>query len=88
LVFQIPYRYFSRLLVIKVTPIKEKKSGDARILEAASSALPLVLRDMETLESGDVQKEVKVLSKHCQLDIRILEGIALAVVLARQVSVF
>jgi hypothetical protein len=80
------------LLIIKVTPIKEKKSGDARILEdaakAASSALPLVLKAMETLDNDDVQKEVKSLNKHCQLDIRILEGIALAVLLARQVSVF
>ncbi|XP_055998944.1 uncharacterized protein LOC130047614 isoform X5 [Ostrea edulis] len=65
----------------------QKKTGDARILEeaakASSSALPLILNIMSGLSHDDIHKEVEKIQT-VEMDIRILEGIALPTILARQ----
>ncbi|XP_061190558.1 uncharacterized protein LOC133198484 [Saccostrea echinata] len=82
------YKYFSRLFVMKIEKTKhQKNTGDARVLEDAardaSSALPVVLCSLNSVRAADVNKEVANLRSLLKMDIRILEGIALPMVLAR-----
>lgn len=79
------------MFVIKINKTKhQKKTGDAKRLEdaarEASSALPVVLSSLNTVTSADVNKEVENLRSILgSMDIRMLEGIALPMVLARMV---
>lgn len=78
------------MFVLKIEKTKhQKKTGDARRLEdaarEASSALPMVLSALNTVTAADVNKEVENLQSVLRMDIRILEGIALPMVLARMV---
>lgn len=79
------------MFVIKINKTKhQKKTGDAKRLEdaarEASSALPVVLSSLNTVTSADVNKEVENLRSIVgSMDIRMLEGIALPMVLARMV---
>lgn len=79
------------MFVIKIDKTKlQKKTGDATRLEdaarEASSALPVVLSGLNTVTAADVNKEMENLRSILGLmDIRILEGIALPMVLARMV---
>nr|XP_022325825.1 uncharacterized protein LOC111125893 [Crassostrea virginica] len=90
LIFAYFFRYFSRLLVMKINLTGHKKyTGDARRLEdaarEASSALPLILSTLNKVSPAEVHKEVENLQSLLKLDIRIMEGIALPVLLARKV---
>ncbi|XP_062584752.1 uncharacterized protein LOC134246404 [Saccostrea cucullata] len=82
------FRYFSRLFVMKIEKTShQKKTGDAKALEDAardaSSALPVVLCHLNSLTAAEVNKEVENLRPTLKMDIRILEGIALPMALAR-----
>ena len=83
-------RYFSRLLVMKINLTGYKKcTGDARRLEdaarEASSALPFILSTPNTVSPVDVHKEVENLQFLLK---RIMEGIALQILLARKVRYY
>lgn len=78
------------MFVLNIEKTKhQKKTGDAIRLEdaarEASSALPVVLSALNTVTAADVNKEVENLQSVLRMDIRILEGIALPMVLARMV---
>ena len=90
LIFAYFFRYFSRLLVMKINLTGHKKyTGDARRLEdaarEASSALPLILSTLNKVSPAEVHKELENLQSLLKMDIRIMEGIALPVLLARKV---
>lgn len=76
--------------VIKINKTKhQRKTGDARRLEdaarKASSTFPVVLSGLNSVTATDVNKEMQDLQSVLGMDIKILEGIALAMILARMV---
>ncbi|VDI56066.1 Hypothetical predicted protein [Mytilus galloprovincialis] len=85
----IAFRYFSRVLVIKVEPqTKEKRPGDAKVLEdhckLASAAFPIVLNALSTITMEQVHQEtVTMQTKIPAADPRILEGIAYPLCVAK-----
>lgn len=76
--------------MIKINKTKhQRKTGDARRLEdaarEASSTFPVVLSGLISVTAIDVNKEMQTMQSVLGMNIKILEGIALPVILARMV---
>lgn len=76
--------------MIKINKTKhQRKTGNARRLEdaarEASSAFPVVLSGLISVTAIDVNKEMQNMQSVLGMNIKILEGIALPVILARMV---